>query len=199
MSRTRKTRSPKIRAVVEEVTLPKIVYRRPKRGDTHPASTQVLRGALRTMPSAYLVGLERIELCPRGGSIGQPFAKYRSKERAAFLYSLPMEWRWPSDDSGFLAELRRFGARVQSDEAVATVTWPNVAVRCVWFVLSVLAHELGHHYRDQDRFRKPSTTRRNEEIGAHLHAWRIEALQRARQRARRASGPNRPLQPTSSA
>jgi hypothetical protein len=187
MSKTLRTRSPKVVAAVEDVSLPIIVHRRPSRDDSHPAMPQVLRGALCSVPSAYLVGLKRIELCPRGSSIGQPFAKYRSDEQCIFLYSLPMTWEWSAADELFLREVQRFGAEVSTLGTVASIHWRNIASRCCWYVLSVLAHELGHHYRYRDRFRKRTTSRANEEINAHLHAWRIEASVRTRQHTARVS------------
>lgn len=187
MSKTLKTRSPTVRAKAEGVSLPKVICRRPRRGDTHPASSQIIRGALSCMPAGYLVGLNRIELCPRGGAVGEPFGKYSPAEKAIYLYSLPMEWDCSRDSAWYIEDYRLSGADIEVDESGATVVrWPDAESRCVWFVLTILGHELGHHYREQDRFRNRRRGRRDEEIGAQLHARRITSAELARVRKLRA-------------
>jgi len=183
MSKTIKTMSPNIRAKVEGVSLPRVICRRPRRGDTHPAGSLLVRGILCGVPAGYLVGLRRIELCPRGGAIGDPFGKYSPAEKAIFLYSLPMEWQWPAESHAYLPEFRSFGADVQLGASAASVVvrWHDKKSRWTWFIFCVLGHELGHHYRNQNRFRKRRPSRGHEEVGADFHAIRISEAWNARQ------------------
>ncbi|HYC92426.1 MAG TPA: hypothetical protein VEO54_24670 [Thermoanaerobaculia bacterium] len=44
------------------------------------------------------------------------------------------------------------------------IRWPSRALLAVWFVVEVLAHELGHHYRNQYRIRRGSERHRRHGI-----------------------------------
>jgi hypothetical protein len=175
MSRTRSTTPLRARALQDAPELPHIIVRKPRRGDTLPISTRVLRGALRSFPSEYLVGLKAIELCPRPAEVGEPFACYRRGEKRIFLYSLPMSWSWSGASDLVLASMQRYGASIVTCDGTIEVRWAHALARTVWFVLEVLSHEVGHHHRYQNRFRrKQSLQVQDEEMGAQFHTWRIK-------------------------
>jgi hypothetical protein len=165
-----------------EIVLPPILVHRPRRGDVHPISGAVMRGVLRTeVPIEYLHGLQRIEMRPRMGEVGEPFAWYLPDERAILLYSLPEEWTWEPDvPEEYLAKLRRMFAEITVSKTSVHVRWPDRAVLALWFFVEVLAHELGHHYRYQYRIRRGSArARQHEEFVARLHSERFfDALRR---------------------
>jgi hypothetical protein len=165
------------------VALPRIVVRRPRRGDIHPISAASLRGVLkREVPIEYLNGLTRIELRPRQGIVGDPFACYLPDEKAIILYSLPMEWTWdyvpPTD---LIAKMFRFFALIEQTDDGLNIRWPAREVFGLWFFVAVVAHELAHHYRRQYRIRRGSLRdRRYEEFVAELHSERFFAALRKR-------------------
>jgi hypothetical protein len=160
-----------------EIVLPRIVVRRPRRGDVHPLPARALRYLMRReIPAEYLLGLTRIELRPRPTEVvGQPYGYYTPDEKAIILYSLPMAWAWrskPKDST--LASMRRFFAFIDESGPGAFVMWPGVEVLSVWFFIDVLAHELAHHHRTQYRIRRGGAMRRRqEEALADLHSARF--------------------------
>jgi hypothetical protein len=185
MTRTRSTVSLRARALQDKPELPRIIVRRPRRGDTQAVPTQVLRGALRSFPPEYLVGLKSIELVPRPSIIGEPFAIYRRSDKTIFLYSLPMSWSWKSATAYIQETMKHYGAEISSSDTCVSVQWESAVARSVWFVMEVLSHEIGHHYRYQNRFRrKQSPHSRDEEMGAYLHSWRIKASIRENRKKR---------------
>jgi len=170
------------------IRLPRIVSRRPTRGDRHPISAGALRNILgREVPIEYLNGLARIELRPRPSDVGEPFGCYLRDERAIILYSLPLQWTWytPAPDA-LLRSMRRFYAAVDEDTYATTISWPAPEVLGLWFFVEVLAHELGHHYRNQYRIRRGNARhRRHEEFVAEMHSARFHDALRRKLRARR--------------
>jgi hypothetical protein len=77
----------------DSIRLPRIIARRPARGDIHPLTRKTLTGLLPHLPIEYLNGLDRIELRPRAQpNIGRPYGSYWIDERAIILYSLPRSW-----------------------------------------------------------------------------------------------------------
>ena len=171
------------------VVLPRIVSRRPRRGDHHPLSAQTLRRVLRReVPVEYLNGLKRIELRPRVSDVvGEPFACYLKGEKVIILYSLPRSWSWSSQVSADLIDkMRRFFAVITECPAGVQVEWPAAEVLSMWYFVEVFAHELGHHYRTQYRIRRGSSRRRrHEEFVAELHSGRFYNALLARIRTRR--------------
>jgi hypothetical protein len=172
--------------------LPRIVERRPRQGDSYPLTAADVRGALSgTVPLEYFYGLRRIELRPRTGEVGKPFALYRRDEKHIVLYSLPLQWSW----NGFSAQhpevktMRAFGASVIAVPSGVTVSWRHEVLRAVWFYASVFGHELGHHFRHQYRSRRRFRGRRPEEVMADVHALRLfrTLLRLTRDRKRRAA------------
>ena len=160
-----------------EIVLPRIVARRPRRGDVHPLPARALRNLMRReIPAEYLLGLSRIELRARPTyAVGEPYAYYTPDEKAIILYSLPMAWSWrskPKDST--LATMKRFYAFVDESGPGAVVMWPGVEVLGLWFFIEVLAHELGHHYKAQYRIRRGAAMRhRHGEAVADLHSARF--------------------------
>jgi hypothetical protein len=189
MARSFRTQQPVAAAKRREVQVPRIVTRRPRRGDRHPISARALRGILqREVPIEYLNGLERIELRPRTSAVvGDPFGCYLRDERVIILYSLPLQWTWDLDVSmSLLKSMYRFFAEIEECDAGLTITWPAPEVLSMWFFIEVLAHELGHHYRNQYRIRRGSNRhRRHEEFVADLHSARFNDALRRRSRAQR--------------
>jgi hypothetical protein len=157
--------------------LPRIIERKPLPGDIHPVSAAALRRVLkREVPLAYLHGLSRIELRPRSSpEVGKPFAVYRRAEKSIILYSLPLEWFWSSFPSfKLLAGMRRFFAKIDASPQGVQVTWPARELLSLWYYIEVLAHELGHHYRWQNRGRRGGVSvTAHEELVAEIHSHRF--------------------------
>lgn len=167
------------------VALPRIVVRRPRHGDVHPITARSLRGVLkRDVPIEYLNGLSRIELRPRQGVVGDPFACYLPDEKTIILYSLPTQWTWDYDPpEDLLAKMYRFFAVMSLTDEGLTIRWPEREVLALWYFVEVLAHELGHHYRTQYRIRRGSRKHKlHEEFVASLHSERFFAEIRKRYR-----------------
>lgn len=169
-----------------EPVLPRIIERKPMPGDCHPITASSLRRVLkREVPLAYLHGLDRIELRPRSSNeVGAPFALYRRPEKSIILYSLPLEWFWKSFPSvKLLAGMQRFFAEVEVSQAGVRVTWPARELLSLWYYIEVLAHELGHHYRWQNRGRRGNPgLSAHEEFVAEVHSHRFYLTFRKRLR-----------------
>jgi hypothetical protein len=156
--------------------LPRIIIRRPKRGDRNPFTTRSLTNMLRSeVPLEYLHGLTRIELRARPGEVGEPFAYYIRDEKAIVIHSLPLQWSWDYlPPRSLVKSMTRFYADFELTEDSVRVTWPSMEVLSLWMFVHVLAHELGHHYRTQYRIRRGSWKhRRHEELVADLHSARF--------------------------
>jgi hypothetical protein len=132
----------------------------------------MVRGILKRLPIEYLYGLRRVELRAREEEVGCPYAWYIPDERAIILFSLPMEW-----ELGFgvdLIDMRDiFHAEVSELDGRWFIRWPDPELRAMWFYAAVFGHELGHHHRNQYRFRNKAASRVEEEDLADIHGWRL--------------------------
>jgi hypothetical protein len=156
--------------------LPRIIARKPRRGDVHALSPEMVRTILGRVPVEQLFGLRRIELRARTDRFGDPFAHYLRDERTIRLYSVP-DGEWPlSLHAVESLRLGQYRARVRRHAGGVTVAWSppdRVVWRALWFWIEVLAHELGHHVRNQYRARHPRVARtRDEESVADLYSRR---------------------------
>ena len=154
---------------------PRVVTRKPRRGDAHPLSATAIRAFLRALPPAQLRGLRQIELRARTHDVGAPFAIYRREERDIILYSLPPdEWWMSSLDGDCARDLRRAGATVVRHRHGVSIHFATSGMDL--FLRDVLAHEIGHHVRNQTVARYPRVARTaDEEAVADLHARRTRA------------------------
>ncbi len=152
-------------------SLPRVVARKPRRGDVHPLPPAAIRELLRALPSAQLRGLVRVELRARTDEVGTPFAIYRREERDIILYSLPPdEWWMSALDRDCARDLREAGARIVRHRLGVSIHFADGGMDT--FMRHVLAHEIGHHVRNQIA-RYPRTARTaDEEAVADLHARR---------------------------
>lgn len=169
----------------DPIPLPRIVLRRPCPGDIHPLEPAILWTALRLdVPIEYLYGLTAIELRARQEKIvGQPYGLYRPGEKCIILYSLPMEWQWTNISALAISKMRAYGASVIENENRVTVVWGSRLQLAIWFFSDVLAHELGHHYRNQYQISLGGRGAvPHEEWVAELHAGRIEKAMRERRK-----------------
>jgi hypothetical protein len=197
MSRSRNTQKEEVWAAERidrhedgEACLPRIIVRRPKRGDIHPLPKSILAGALRTIPLEYLYGLSCIELRARqGNEIGAPFGAYRPRDRVIILYSLPLSWVVSSMPEGRQKEVERFRARVSREGPQWHVRWPSEASLAVWFFAGVVTHELGHHFSEQYKNKRGRIRgARFREMNADLHSFRLTRAMFNRLRKRRETG-----------
>ena len=94
MSRSRRTDKPAIRARKEAHKLPRVVARKPRRGDVHPLGAGAVRAFLAALPPEQIHGLAAVELRARVDSVGAPFAFYRREDRVIIVYSLPPDEWW---------------------------------------------------------------------------------------------------------
>ncbi len=154
----------------------RIIERRPTKGDIHPVSAQQLRRIIRKLPRHYFYGLASIEFLPRRNhEIGQPYGVYRPGERRVQIYSLPFpKWQMPATTSPDLFELH--GARTEPGEGGLTIHWPALVDLAYFVYSSVILHELGHHYHQRYRTKRPHPkTFAAEETSADHHALRLES------------------------
>ena len=158
------------------LVFPRVIDRRPSPGDVHPLSKQALSGILRQTPIEYLYGLKRIELRPRrNNKIGEPFGCYLPDEKAIWLYSLPPVWRMKEIPPGLRQNVESFGATVVKVNDAVEVRWleSQSAYVDIWF-LTVLMHELGHHFVEQYKNQRGKIGGRHlEEKVADLRSMRL--------------------------
>ncbi len=177
-----------------EPRLPRIVVRKPKRGDIHPLSKSVLAHALKTIPVEYIYGLTRVELRARQGNrIGDPYGAYWPDEKAIVFYSLPVLWVVDRMSEGGQKDMEQFGAKVWQQGRQWHVRWRSKRHLAFWFFKEVVVHELGHHFANQYKNKRGRIRGvRFEEMNAELHSlrWMRELLNRGRRRrqARQAEG-----------
>lgn len=167
--------------------LPRIIARRPRRGDEHPLPKSILTGALRTVPVEYLYGLTRIELRARASKVGDPYGYYAPVKKFIVLYSLPRQWTTDCLSRSDRERMERFGAEVTQNGRTYHVHWPSEPGLAVWFFTDTVMHELGHHFSEQyKKKRGPLKGRWFREMSAELHALRLtRAMVRRRQKAPR--------------
>ena len=173
-----------------ELPLPRVIRRRPRDGDVHPLSPKILRFLLKTdVPKEFLYGLKSIELRERRDrQIGQPYGEYRPDERVIVLYSLPTVWVVSASNTSSLALLTSYGAMHTTIASGVEISWKNHVDIATWFFIDVVAHELGHHYRNQYRISVgPHGSTLHEEWQAELRSRRIGARIYARREAKRLS------------
>ena len=107
-----------------KIIFPRIVVRKPRHGDIHPMSKEMIARAFDKLPIEYFYGLKEIELRARPGNIGKPFGKYSRYAKKIILYSVP-EKRWditnPAD--GFISALRRYQAKISNVKGGIIVEW----------------------------------------------------------------------------
>ncbi|MDB4969608.1 MAG: hypothetical protein JWN44_5297 [Myxococcales bacterium] len=176
MTRSRRTDKPAIRARRATPKLPRIVVRKPRRGDVHPLATGAVRAFLRALPPEQIHGLAAVELRARVDGVGEPFAIYRREDRVIILYSLPPdEWWMGSILPDIARSLRAAGATVLRHRPGVSIHWSSSASLAAWLRDEVLAHEVGHHVRNQYAARWPRAARTvDEEAVADLHARRTK-------------------------
>jgi len=151
------------------LVFPRIIVRKPRQGDFHPMSRQMIARAYERLPLEYFYGLKEIELRARIGVVGRPFGKYSPQAKKIILYSIPAgPWHIMDPPRGQLNALRRYNARVENAEGGIVVEWPEDYLLFM-FYLSVLFHELGHHYLEQYRCKKKPP------LDKYLHEWHADA------------------------
>jgi len=168
---SRSTRGPR----AATPAFPRVVERKPRRGDVHALSPTAIRAFLRALPVVQLHGLRRIELRARVDDVGAPFALYRREERDIILYSLPPgEWWMSSLDRECARDLKRVGATIVRHRHGVSIHFSDGGLDD--FMRDVLAHEIGHHVRNQTVASYPRVARTaDEEAVADLHARRTRA------------------------
>ena len=153
---------------------PKVVQRKPPKGDVYPFEVKHIRAVMRSLPKEYLYGLKQIELRPRANlkRIGDPFGVYWGDEKKIILFSVPeKEWLFEklSDD---------FKNYYEFLSAIVSENGPH-SVKVVWrekrdlayFYFLVLMHEIGHHIESQySTKKKPSRKKSTGEMQAHRHS-----------------------------
>ena len=157
--------------------MPRVIERKPRRGDIHPIPKKLMNVVLRELPEKYVYGLSRIELRARGtDAIGQPYGVYRLDEKAIILYSLPVRWELEYLRSEREAELRQFGADISTSASISSIQWMENGHLSHWYYCCIFAHEMGHHFRNQYKNRRKVGSDVDEELVADLHAKRLTEI-----------------------
>ena len=118
--------------------------------------------------------MRKIELLPRCADVGEPYAWYRLKEKSILLYSLPMTWNKNKKYIPYARGLcRHWDAQASENRDFVEIHWPSYESRELWFFITVLMHELGHHYRNQYKTRDKKAHYKIEELIANLHSIRF--------------------------
>ncbi|MBN1788620.1 MAG: hypothetical protein JW806_09545 [Sedimentisphaerales bacterium] len=121
------------------------------------------------LPLEYFYGLKEIELRARSSDVGDPFGKYSPSAKKIILYSVPKkQWNMSNPPKSFIASLRRYHAKITNTKDGIIVEWESDIVLIMFFI-SILFHELGHHYMHQYKCkRKPA-------MGVYLNEWHADA------------------------
>lgn len=145
------------------VLLPRIVERTPRIGDVHPIPKPMLTRLVSRLPVELYYGLRLIEMRPRQGAVGYPFAEYSRAAKTIRLYSLPLPMHLARISSWQRQLFEISEATIEQDANGYAISWEDSFSMGFWFYYDVVVHELGHHHR----FQYPSKTglpgRRSEE------------------------------------
>lgn len=143
--------------------LPRIIERRPRFGDGHPIRKGLLTRLLRKLPVELYYGLRLIEMRPRQGEVGRPFASYSRRSKTIRLYSLPLTIHFPKLSSSDHHSLEMSEATVEPQVNGFLVSWKDSDAMGFWFYYWIFLHELGHHHRMQYPGKTGRPRRRSEE------------------------------------
>ena len=166
----------------------RVVERRPRQGDVHPIPKDMVEALLVVVPSEYVLGLRRVELRARQGTLGHPYAEYRRGEKVVVIYSVPTQWEMRSIPEYEQRSMSRFGAHLERRGDSWLVRWDDLEKLAFWFAYIVLFHELGHHFSDQyDRRKGRIRGRPYREAFADATARRIFRAFAKRMKSRRQS------------
>jgi hypothetical protein len=144
---------------------PRIIIRKPERGDIHPLNRKMIARAYDKLPLEYFYGLKEIELRARSSDIGKPFGKYSPYAKKIILYSVPEnQWNISNPSEGLISALRRYHANISNMEDGIIVEWEADFLMSM-FYLSIFFHELGHHYVNQYKCKQKPP------IDDHLNEW----------------------------
>jgi len=158
---------------------PRVIVRKPKKGDYHPLSARDIRIAFKKLPLEFFYGLKEIELRARYKNVcEQPLGKYSPRDKKIILYSVPRRlWEAKNVSDGQRSAYLRYGAQIKEGDSGLTVEWKVKVGLILFFLIEVFFHELGHHYVHQYKCkRKPAIDIRLNEWLADLHASRLERL-----------------------
>ena len=121
---------------------------------TRFSSFSQLRQIVRGIYKRYFYGLTAIKLFPRPGKIGEPYGLYLNDEKVVWLYSVPYpEWRF--DRQINVNHYESHGADVKSTDDGAILRWPASVDLAYYMYREVLLHELGHHFHNRYRTKRP--------------------------------------------
>jgi len=132
----------------------RVIERRPAPGDIHPISGRQMRRIVQGIRKRYIYGLVAIELRARPNTaIGCPYGEYLNDEKKIRLFSVPFpEWRFERECNTGLFESH--GATIQKEGKTIVVKWSEL-VDVAYFIYEVFLHELGHHFHNQYRAKRP--------------------------------------------
>lgn len=137
-----------------QIIFPRIIVRKPRPGDIHPINRGGIAKAFDKLPIDYFYGLKEIELRARPREIGKPFGKYSRSSKKIILYSVPeKQWKISNPSEGLIDALNRYKAKIIKTENGIIVEWEADFLLFMFF-LSILFHELGHHYVNQYKNKK---------------------------------------------
>ncbi len=155
---------------------PRIVVHKPRRGDIHHLNKKLLTALWRWIPMRYRQGLEVIELRARTNEIvGYPYGCYDVRSKAIRLYSCPpLEWPVGPTAPDAFGVYKSCGARIEVRAGIQYICWANEKDAGRYFCAFILAHELGHHFMHQFKYKRklPNMTSAHE-AGANLHGLRL--------------------------
>lgn len=152
-----------------QIIFPRITIRKPKAGDIHPLNRKIIAKVYQKLPLEYFYGLKEIELRARPKGIGKPFGKYSPRSKKIILYSVPRDqWDIPNPTNSFVEALRRYCAKIESVDGGIVVTWDEFFL-LIMFYLSILFHELGHHYMHQYKCKQKPP------MDVYLEEWHADA------------------------
>jgi len=153
--------------------LPRIIERKPAPGDVVPMTKAQIAQALAQLPVELYYGIKAVEVRPRNGEEGRPYATYVSSEKSIRLYSLPLTIQMPWTTRFQNRLFRTVGASVRCAKDAVFITFPDQAALSFWFYHDVFAHELGHHHRAQypSKSGRLGSTKSEEFLADQYTAW----------------------------
>ena len=157
------------------IIFPRIIVRKPKRGDIHPLDRRSIAIGFNAIPEGFFYGLRQIELRPRTGSMQQQaFGRYYLDKRL-HLYSVPPRtWKYDEITESYGQLVERYGAKVSETTDGISIEWNDSRCLFGFYLAEVFFHELGHHYAHQYKNkRKIPRGRKINEYLAELYKSRI--------------------------
>ncbi len=176
MARSRNTQPKKYK--IEENNYPRIIERRPRKGDIHPFTKKEIRELFNDIPPEYLYKLKTIELMPRTNNGISLIGKYYANEQKIVIYSQAMEFVGEIDWMIVFYFMEEVGMPVPdysySKDCKLEVKWNKEQLKTL--ARETIFFELGVHFAEINKTRRKPPHKIVSGKHARIHELRLKEI-----------------------